>query len=96
MIEYKGYKIPDNYDEIMKINKEANRPGVMLPKIQYIDKDKMFCPLSTISLEEFDTSTVDASGKNGFVNDYIDIVKEYIDARIKHIETIEEENNGSN
>ena len=79
MRDYKGYKVPDTYEEINELNDIFNPEGIRLEKVQYIDFDKMDCTIVTVSYADFSIATGDK--RKEMISEYIDIVTKYIDVR---------------
>lgn len=79
MINYKGYNIPDSFEEIMKMNEELHPHNIFTSNILYQDKDKMKCPLDTISFEEFSKNYGDDAKISSMIEEYKSNIINYID-----------------
>lgn len=75
MINYKGFNVPDTFNEIVEVHKSIG--AEMLPTLGFIDKDRMTSPFFTsVSLEEASSSTFK-------VDDYTADVKDFIDSQVQ-------------
>ena len=83
MKEYKGYQIPDTYEEIAEYTKEnLIRSGSMptVPTLIY-KVDQNVCITIPYTLEEFFDSKNDEEKKNTYIENYVKYVTLFIDNR---------------
>ena len=77
MLDYKGYTIPNTFEDIIEYNSNANR-GIQTPYIQYNIPKTNIIINTTISIEDI-ANAKDDKKKEEIVNLILEVVKGYID-----------------
>ena len=79
MVLYKGYSIPDSFDDIVELaNKDIFNAGIMLPCLQIKLNDNILMNIP-VTLEEINNAKHNKEEQSKILNTTLQALKAYID-----------------